>query len=841
MRRGRLISPDAVSTTAHWFCVRGTHPLASKRHATWLPASRGPFKRQAWGMTMAIGARSAHALLWGVSAVALWMVEVSGSAAQAQQPNVAEASNGAGQNAKQKSAKRSKKRQPTVAQNEAALNANAQAGSSQRTSSQTLDTITIAATKTEERAIDALAPVSVVTMEQIQGLQPNRVGDVLYNVPGVWLQDRGDDPATSVNIRGLQDFGRVAVVVDGARQNYQRSAHSANGAFFLDPELIGGVDIVRGPTANIYGSGAIGGVVSFRTKDIEDVVRPGHRWGTEFGTMLGTNQARGMASFFGGVRATPNVDVFGGGSFTSQTNYKDGLGVTVENTANRVGSAIGKVTVRPADGHEVKLGGIFQDFDYDVGQPRRALGLPLSQPGAAGNGTSIYATTVRNYNTSLGWKYARPDDRLFDWDAKVYWNRTDSDQVKIGHTATVPAPGTACALRGLPGNGISGCTGDRRGYLLDTIGFDVHNTSRVDHGDFRHAFTYGGDAFQDEVSTYDVSGNSNATTPGGRRVVSGAFAQWKVGYLNWFDLISAVRYDNYQLTSATTSTDGERFSPKVTLGLMPGSVVTPYVSYAEGYRAPSITETLVTGSHVASGPGQGDTSRCADGSRGFFCFLPNPNLRPEVGKNKEVGLNIKKNDLFTQGDSFRAKFNVFRNDVDDFIDGVLFAGPPVPNQYFQYQNIAHARIEGFEAETFYDAGRFFGGVSATIQRGENVQTGVGLVTVQPRKITTTAGLRFFENQLTIAAQWASIKANTDIPVTYLAGTSYDLVNVYLSYKPHQDITINFSVDNILDVYYRPYAVPRAADFTSTQNDVLWSSAGPGVVYKVGARVRFGGA
>ncbi len=25
---------------------------------------------------------------------------------------------------------------------------------------------------------------------------------------------------TSINIRGLQDFGRVAVVVDGARQNY---------------------------------------------------------------------------------------------------------------------------------------------------------------------------------------------------------------------------------------------------------------------------------------------------------------------------------------------------------------------------------------------------------------------------------------------------------------------------------------------------------------------------------------------------------------------------------------------------------------------------------------------
>ena len=59
---------------------------------------------------------------------------------------------------------------------------------------------------------------------------------------------------------------------------------------------------------------------------------------------------------------------------------------------------------------------------------------------------------------------------------------------------------------------------------------------------------------------------------------------------------------------------------------------------------------------------------CPDGTAGLFCFLPNPNLRPEVGKNKEIGLNLKYNDIFTSGDSFRGKFNVFRNDVDDYID-----------------------------------------------------------------------------------------------------------------------------------------------------------------------------
>ena len=88
---------------------------------------------------------------------------------------------------------------------------------------------------------------------------------------------------------------------------------------------------------------------------------------------------------------------------------------------------------------------------------------------------------------------------------------------------------------------------------------------------------------------------------------------------------------------------------------------------------PSITETLIAGAH-ATGGGPA-LFPCPDGTAGLFCFLPNPNLRPEVGKNKEAGLNLKYDDIFTAGDSFRGKFNVFRNDVDDYID--LVASPPV--------------------------------------------------------------------------------------------------------------------------------------------------------------------
>jgi hemoglobin/transferrin/lactoferrin receptor protein len=701
-----------------------------------------------------------------------------------------------------------------------------------------LDTITVVSSKSGEKAIDALAPVSVITQDTVQSVQPTRMSDLFYNIPGVWMQDRGDDPSTAINIRGLQDFGRVAVIVDGARQNYQRTGHNANGSFYFDPELLSSLEIGRGPTANIYGSGAIGGVASFNTKDINDVVRPGDRWGADVGGMIGSNKLRGYTSAFGGVRVNPNVDVFGGGVYRSQQNYKDGAGTEIANTANNISSGIFKLTVRPADGHEVKFGSIIQRDLYDIGQYN--LGpTTTATPAAAIAGTSVYATNVTNYINTLGWKYSRPDDRLFDWDSKVYWTRTDNDQTKT-YNNRITAGGTTCSLAA-PGNNVSGCVGDPRSYRIDTVGLDLHNTSRVDFGGLRNAFTYGIDGFQDEVTSRDFRGNGNVTTPSGRRTVSGGFLQWKANY-SLFEVVSAARYDHYQLSSGSTSSSGSRVSPKITIGVTPVPGITPYVSYAEGYRAPSLTETVISGAH-ATGGGPA-LFVCPDGTTGVFCFVPNPNLRPEVGKNKEVGVNVKFDSIFNKGDTLRGKLNGFQNDVTDYIDAVSYGPTLIPgfgtfNQFYQYQNIPSARIRGVELETMYDTGAWFVGFNATLQKGYNTQTGVGLTSVQPRRATTTAGMRFLDRKLVLSAQWASVSANTDIPAGYVPSTGYDLVNLYLSYQATKDTLINLSVDNLLNKYYRPYAVPGASVDGTSQNDALWTSPGPGITYKAAVKVHLG--
>ena len=658
---------------------------------------------------------------------------------------------------------------------------------------QVLDAITVVATKTEEKAIDTLAAVSVRRQEDFDQLAATRLQEIFFGVPSLTFQNRGDDPSTAINLRGLQDFGRVAVTIDGARQNFQKSGHNANGAFYVEPELLGGVDIVRGPVANIYGSGAIGGVVSFQTKDVNDILRPGERWGVLTHAEIGSNDMRGLGSAFGAGRVNENIDIFAGGSYRSNSNYRAGNdnaipgialtagpGREIQNTAFDVATGIAKATFRPADGHEIKIGGLTYNADYETGQ----------------SPASTYDTQVQNNLANVRYRYGLPDDRIFNWDANFYWTQTRQDQVKVS---------------GAPSSS-TGRIGDPRFFDLKTVGIDINNTSRLAWGDFRHAFTVGVDAFRDEVNVFDPGGAGDNFTPSGARNVYGGFTQIKSNYATWLEVIGALRYDAYEL-EGSNGASGDRVSPKITVGVTPVPGITPYFTYAEGYRAPALTETVNAGFHPPFFPG---------GPPGFQ-FVPNPNLQPEIGKTKEAGINFKFDGLFVANDKLRAKVNVFRNDIEDFIDAVQFGpilfGTPF---FFQYQNVTAARIDGVEFESLYDTGLWYVGLSGHHLRGENLATGGPLSTVPPDQIAALIGFRFFDNRMTATLRWAAVDAMTNVPAGLIAVPSYNLVNAYIGYQPHENVLAGFSVENLLNEYYVKY------------REVLPSQ---GITYKVSLKLR----
>ena len=104
------------------------------------------------------------------------------------------------------------------------------------------------------------ASVTVITREQIEKSGKNDLLDLLRDVPGVDVVQSGDaGKVTSVFLRGTNST-QTLVLIDGVRVN---SPYFSGYDFSaLSTEDVERVEIVRGPYSALYGSDAIGGVIS---------------------------------------------------------------------------------------------------------------------------------------------------------------------------------------------------------------------------------------------------------------------------------------------------------------------------------------------------------------------------------------------------------------------------------------------------------------------------------------------------------------------------------------------------------------------------------------------------
>lgn len=101
-----------------------------------------------------------------------------------------------------------------------------------------------------------------------------------------------DNPGITVNIRGLQSFGRVNSMIDGIPQNARNmSGHAGtlNTLVFVDPGFWPWVEVTRGTVSGAEGMGTLGGSANFRTLDVADVLIDGHDSGALLRFGAGTN------------------------------------------------------------------------------------------------------------------------------------------------------------------------------------------------------------------------------------------------------------------------------------------------------------------------------------------------------------------------------------------------------------------------------------------------------------------------------------------------------------------------------------------------------------------------
>lgn len=607
-----------------------------------------------------------------------------------------------------------------------------------------LDAITITATKTKESALETLSSTTVITEQEIEDIQATSVDELLIGVPGVTGAKTEEGPGIGINIRGMQEYGRVNVMIDGTRQNFQRTGHAANTAVFIEPELLKQVDIVRGPSAAVYGSGAIGGVVNFITKDAADLLDPGAASGMTAKFGYHSIDDTFLTTLTGYAMPNDETDLFGSITYRTNGNYEDGDGNEVDYTELDNGNALLKASYALTDFQTIKTSLLINRSDYE---------------------SADYDEEIRDNTVTLAYSYAPDDNAWVDLSASTYYTNTKNTRER-----KISSGGPYTKIN-----------------EVETIGFDIFNTSRLS-GFGTHEVTYGVDGFFDTVTSMDEStGGADIYTPGGERSIYGGFVQDQIAITTWLDLILAARYDSYELTAPSATMEDTHVSPKATVAVTPIENVTVYATWAEAFRAPSTTETLQSGIHPGAAA---------------FEFLPNPNLKPEVGQNWEFGTNISVSNIFQSNDRVAFKANYFNMDVEDYIDAELVFGPSFPFSWsdttYQFLNVAEANLRGIEATLNYESTNVFGSVAYSRIRGKDENTGDYLNTIPADKVSTTVGFRAADNALRAGVTWHAVAAQdrNDTP-----SDSYNLVNAFSSYKVTESVKLNLGVDNLFNEQY----------------------------------------
>jgi hemoglobin/transferrin/lactoferrin receptor protein len=635
-----------------------------------------------------------------------------------------------------------------------------------------LDAVVSTATRTQTIAGDAATSVSVVDREEIDRRQPQSIDDLLKDMPGVDANGVPRNTAKQITIRGLSDE-RVVTRLDGVRNNFS-AGH--RGRIFLDPDILKQVEVVRGPGSLLFGSGALGGALSMRTIDAEDVLKPGAAAGGRVKAGYQTNNSQRLGSLTGAMKGS-GADIVANVSRRINGNFHDGRGTDIPWSGDEIWSGLFKVGYDLAPGSRVGFSTVQFRDDHTI-----PLDANLGNPSAT---STITNRDTLQHSYAVNWAHASTANRLVDFRIGAYRNEVDIREKGVGGAAS---------------------TINRRDDTdLETNGIDIQNTSRFElFGADRHALTYGFDGYIDRQES-KRNGAPRTDYPEAEQTIYGIFLQDEIDLGTWATFTPGVRFDKFAQEAARNAvkTDVDRLSPKASVAFHVAPWLSPYLSYAEAFRVPSLTELYVSGQHF---PGNN--------------FVPNPNLRPETAENKEAGANLKFSDVVLPGDRLRGRAAYFVNDISDYIQQVVGTTTTTST------NVSAARISGAEVEVQYDARSWFASTGATRLRGDNRATGAPLADTPADKVSFSLGRRFLDSGVTLGARAVASAAQTRVPSGTPQTGGYAVWDVFASWQPTdealKDFRVDLAVDNLFDKVYR------------RSN---WNSATPAPFYEVGRNAK----
>ena len=161
----------------------------------------------------------------------------------------------------------------------------------EQTDETTLDTVIVEGSRLGQAETEVGSSVTIITAEDIDALGFDFAVDAIAAAPGVTVNSNGAfGGQASVRIRGAAT-GQTLVLIDGIPVNDPTSSGGSVNFARVDTENIERIEILKGPQSTLWGTDAIGGVVSITTKRPEKELG-----GSAFAEYGSFNTFRGGAS-----------------------------------------------------------------------------------------------------------------------------------------------------------------------------------------------------------------------------------------------------------------------------------------------------------------------------------------------------------------------------------------------------------------------------------------------------------------------------------------------------------------------------------------------------------------
>lgn len=583
--------------------------------------------------------------------------------------------------------------------------------------------------------------------------QANLLSEALRDIPGVYVGGT-NGLNQKLYLRGVNDRA-VNITIDGAKQKGNTFHHNAD--LLLDPELLKAANISVGVNSVTQGSGALGGSVAFVTVDASDMLEPGEVFGGKIKTGYASNNKDWSQSLALYGKVFERLELLG-----YIGNHSHDFGESADGW--RVGgdgddlSALFKATYRINEYQKITLS--YNRMKYDGLYPfRPELGSMPAKNKKTGK-YEIQKLIEQDY---------RRNSYILDYTIN------QNDYLNLGFNAYITE---------------NELTRDTFSATVETKGMFLKNRTNFDIVGILNSFNYGIEYYK---TTNEVDFYSRVDGEGDEATSLTFFLEDKIKY-GGLTVTPGIKFDKAELESmgdeginSRSKNKFDEFSTSLTAEYKFGFGLGLFAGYTELFRAPDVIEAIRLD--------------------GYDTFKSSPDLKPETGDNKEIGISY--NTSINDNTSIKLMAKYFKTSYENLI--VEYAKPG-STQNVQRSNAGNAKTDGIEllAAVYYKSL----GISASYSKADTQYTSLNDTKAKGRVVygdivgrdsgdKYTLNAEYFIDPVGIVVGWNTIYVD-ELTTPSEVKPSYVVHDVYATWQPSKKLKglqVNLGIYNLFNKEY----------------------------------------